>query len=222
MKFTKLLIPALSLGLLAACASSPTPVVSEDGLELIKVKNIDTMYWQPGASLAGYDQVMIMKPEVSFRKNWMRDQNRDRRALDSRIKSEDMDRISAAVAEAFTERFTLQLENGGYRVVDSRGEGVLVLKPAIINLDVNAPDVSMRQVGMQTSYTTSAGEMTLQLELLDGPTQSVIGRATDRREARPGAYIQVSNRITNTAEANLLLDGWARQLVRALDEAQAE
>lgn len=222
MNTTKVFGICLTFALLSACAGSPKPAVSEDGLQLIKVKNIDTMYWREGASLAGYDRVMIMQPEVSFRQNWLRDQNRDRRALDNRVNAEDMDRISAAVATAFNERYTLQLEKGGYRVVDSKGEGVLVLRPSIINLDVNAPDVSMRQAGMQTTYTTSAGEMTLQLEMLDGPTMSVIGRATDRREARPAGNIQISNRITNLAEANLLLDGWARQLVNALDEAHGK
>ena len=53
------------------------------------------------------------------------------------------------------------LADPAYKLVDafSDGEAVLILRPSIIDLDVNAPD--MQSANVSRSYTTSAGEMTL-------------------------------------------------------------
>jgi hypothetical protein len=57
------------------------------------------------------------------------------------------------------------LEEDRYAVVDEAGEDVLLIRPAIINLDVNAPDTP--QAGRSMTYVASAGEMTLYLEAYD-------------------------------------------------------
>ena len=82
------------------------------------------------------------------------------------------------------------------------GENVLILRPAIINLDVSAPDTN--SAGMQRAYTTSAGEMTLLLELLDATTGEVLVRIVDRRQAMDTGRMQWSNSVTNAAEAKPL------------------
>ena len=223
MKLTTTFSLLLATGLLAACATgSKMPMVTEDGLEKIEVKNIDTVYWKPGAELADYSSVLIEKPEVSFRKNWLRDQNRNRVSLASRVTEEDVQRISSELGDAFVERFTQQLESGGYDVVSSAGPGVLVLQPEIVNLDVAAPDVSMREPGITRTFTVdTTGEMTLEMDMLDGASSDVIGRAIDRSESRNPSVLQVTNSVTNRADANMILDRWARALVDAMDTAHS-
>jgi hypothetical protein len=222
MKLATNLLLAAALATLTACAtSSNAPAVSEDGLKLVKTKDIDTLYWADGASLAAYESVKIERPTVSFRKNWMRDQNSQRRSVSDRIRAEDMERISNMLADEFVERFSMRLSKAGYNVTDTNGENVLKLNPAIVELDVTAPDISRRTAGMQTTYTTdTTGEMTLQLEMFDGPTGAIIGRATDRRKSWGTGQIQVTNQITNRSDAIIILDSWAKQLVEALDEAK--
>ena len=156
---------------------------------------------------------------MAFKKDWLRNQNQKRHDLATRIKPEDMDRIKAALSTRFNEEFTKVLEKGGYKVVDEGGENVLVLRPAIINLDVTAPDV--RTAGMTRTYTTSAGEMTLYVELFDSATGAKIGQAIDRQRALDNGRITYTNSVTNTAEANRILRKWANLLVDALDEAKA-
>ncbi len=111
----------LALVLTGTAAADHYPQESEDGLQLIEIKGIDAAYWREGASLSGYDKVMISDVDVSFRKNWQRDQNINRVALNNRVTSADMAKIRTAVAEGFTQVFIEQLEEAGYSVVDTPG-----------------------------------------------------------------------------------------------------
>ena len=195
------------------------PDQTDDGLDRIDSKEADAVYWKEGATLADYNRVRIDNVEVSFRQNWLRDQNRSHRTLSGRISSGDMDDIREALAELFLEVFTEELEEGGYVVVNENGDDVLLLQPSIVDLDVAAPDVSMSQPGRSRNYVTSAGEMTLNMDFRDSATNALIGRAIDRREDRSTGQITYSSRVTNTTEAKRMLRGWAKSLVKALDNA---
>ncbi len=219
-RFTIAAVAIAGLFLASVTEAKKYPDVSDDGLARVDHKNLDAVYWREGATLAGYDQVMIGDVDVTFRKNWQRDQNRDRRSSSDRITAEDMTRIRAAVAEGFTAIFVGELEDAGYAVVDQPGDNVLVLEPSIVDLDVRAPDVSMRQPGITRTYTTSAGEMTLNMALVDSGSNSLIGRVIDERRAMDTGRLQYSNSITNRQEANRMYRAWAQALVKALDEAE--
>jgi len=111
-------------------------------------------------------------------------------------------------------------EEGGYEVVDEAAEDVLLVRPAIINLDVTAPDTP--HAGRSTSYTSSAGEMTLYIELFDSVTGDLIAKALDRRvdnASRSGFYTW-TNSVTNKSAGDRILRGWASILLDALNEAR--
>ena len=95
----------------------------------------------------------------------------------------------------------------------------MIIRPAIINLDVNAPDTM--QPGRTSTYTSSAGEMTLYIELYDSVTGDIIAKAIDRQFDRnnPGFYTW-TNSVTNRSAAIRILKGWAGILVNALNEAK--
>ena len=212
---------ALVLMSTSAMAWKSYPDQTDDGLDRVKSRKVDALYKKEGASLKPYTKVRIEDCSVAFRKNWMRDQNMDRVGVSNRIKTEDMNKIQDGLAEIFREEFTKELQDGGYQVVEEDGEDVLLLQPAIVDLDVNAPDISMRQPGMVTTYTTSAGEMTLKMDFLDSSTNALIGRVIDRREDNSSAsYIQYTNSITNRADAERIIRSWANLLIKALDEAK--
>ncbi len=220
-RLTPVALVALALAFSLPALAKKYPDVSDDGLTRVDSKRLDAVYWRDGATLAGYDKVMIGDVEVSFRKNWQRDQNSSRRGASDRITADDMTRIRASVAEGFTEMFVKVLEEGGYVVVDQPGDDVLALEPSIVDLDVTAPDISMRQPGITRTYTTSAGEMTLNMALFDSGSNSQIGRVIDRRRAMErGQQLQWSSSITNRQEANVMFRSWANALLDALNEAK--
>ena len=60
----------LCLGSVVPAQAAKPPQVTEDGLELTKVKGVDLMYRRPGATLTGYNKVMVDPVQVAFSKSW--------------------------------------------------------------------------------------------------------------------------------------------------------
>lgn len=210
---------------LGACSTTEAPATSDDGLKLVEGSRVDIAYMAPEADFSQYNRVNIASVDVSFRKNWLRDQNTERRSTAQRISQEDADNIKAALAASFRDIFTEELEKAGYTViteVDPSGdnEDLLLLLPAIADLDVTAPDTMT--AGRSRSYTTSAGSMTLELELRDSISGDVLGRVEDSRDAPDHGHVRYSNSVTNKSEANRMLRRWAGMLVAALDRAHGK
>jgi hypothetical protein len=220
------LIGALSM--VTACASTEKqdlPKVSDDGLTLIEGTEMAAVYVQEGADFTEYKRLAIIDVSVSFRKNWMRDQNANSAALGSRVSQKDADKIKQAVADEFKSVFAEELEKGGYTVVDYDGvdnsaQDLLVLRPAIVNLDVTAPDTM--SPGMSRTYTASAGSMSLYLEFYDSVSSSLLGRVMDAEAARDAGYMSISNSVTNKSEADRILRKWAKLLVKKLDKVHGK
>jgi hypothetical protein len=210
-------LAAFSLSALAK--KQELPEVNEDGLHLVKGSRLAIVYAEPGADLAPYHRVMILEPYVAFKKNWQRDQ-RSRSAGSLRISSKDMEKIKNTLAKEFKTVFTDELKNGGYEMAEEAADDVLLIRPAIINLDVNAPDKPA--AGRSTTYTSSAGEMTLYIEAYDSITGDIIAKALDRRaDNRNSGFYTWTNSVTNRAAAIRILKGWADILVKALNEAKS-
>ena len=71
------------------------------------------------------------------------------------------------------------------------------------------------------SYSESAGEMTLNLELYDSVTNDKIAKATDRQRDYQRGYMQWRTSVSNRADAKRMMTTWAKALRSALDEARA-
>ena len=199
-----------------AVAQEAVPEVTVEGLQLIKDSNLALVYAEPGINLGQYSKVYLDDAYIAFKKNWQRDQNRHH---PQKVKADDMARMKAELSSLFREVFSKTLEEGGYELVTERAEDVLLLKPAIINLDVVAPDTMDANRG--NSYSESTGEMTLYLELYDSLTDDLIAKALDRKIDRQTGYFQWQTRVTNRAAANRILQVWANVLKEGLDEARS-
>ena len=194
----------------------PPPQVTVDGLVLVPDSKLALVYAEPEADLEPYTKVKLLDAYVAFKKNWARNQ---RSGSAIRITSNDMDRMKATMSKEFTEVFTQVLEDGGYPVVEESGEDVLLVRPAIINLNPNAPDT--RQAGMSQTYVASAGDMSLYIELYDSQTGDIMAKALDRRgDSRNHGFYTWANSATNKAAAKRILKGWAMILLDALNEAK--
>jgi len=94
--------------------------------------------------------------------------------------------------------------------VDHTGDDVLIVRPALINLDVTAPDV--QSASMTRTYVSSAGSMTLYMELYDSVTGDIIAKVMDPEASDRGGIGMAANRVTNKAEADRILRKWAALL----------
>lgn len=217
-------MPALLGAILLASACATTgddlPAMTSDGLTRIDSKKVDALYWHDGATLEGYDAITILEAPVSFRKNWMRDYNRDRMGVSDRVREEDMERIKSELSDAFQEEFARVLTDRGYSVVATTGDNVLLLRPAIVDLDVTAPD--LRTAQRVDTYTADTGQMTLYMELYDSVTGDKIGEVADKVGGRNTGMMEWTTSATNRADANRMLRRWASLLADALDEAHGK
>jgi hypothetical protein len=173
------------------------------------------VYLKPGATFTRYKQVAILDCYIEFSKDWVKSYNRDQRDLSRRIKDSDLERAKPGLQKDFKEIFTQELEKGGrYQVVDSAGPDVLVLRPGLINIQVNAPD--LMSASRVTTYVESAGAMTLYLELVDSASDTLLARVIDAR-VDPDRYRQRSSGVSNRAAAERMMQDWASELRKRLD-----
>lgn len=201
----------------AVRAQDPAPAATYEDLQLVDQDRRGEIYADPRVDWSVYTEVLLDPATVAFRKNWERDQNRDQ---PFKIRASDMERIKSELSELFGDVFTKELtEKGGYVMATEPGETVLRITPAIIDLDVYAPD-SRSQPGITVSYTNQAGRMTLKLELYDSVTGDLIATARDRQQAPYRGYMEWTNSVTNRRDARLMLERWAKELRKRLDQAR--
>lgn len=199
----------------AALAAKEPPQTTEDGLELKKTKKADLLYVRPGASLADYTKIMMDPVQVAFSKSW---DPKDYGGTFG-LKTSEVERIRNGVGELARETFIKVLAKGGYPEVKTADAGVLRLSVHILDLYVNAPDTM--QPGRNRTYSAEVGHMTLGIELRDAVTGTLMARALDRSRSTDTGRFTWANSVSNRAEAERILTGWALKLKDALDAAKA-
>jgi len=194
--------------------------VTTDGLTVIKSTRHTEKQIKDGVDWSEYTQYQITPVEVSFRKNWKRDYNRNQRTLSKQVTDEDMARIREGMGKIVYEEFDSALqEKGGLTKVDQADSNTLLFKPKIINLDVYAPDIDSPYISR--SYVRQAGRATLFLEVYDAVSGDILARWVDTREDPDRGYFDWANRITNTVRATVVVRSWAKRLVEGLDDLKA-
>ena len=204
-----LLSALLAAAFCTACATeSRIPDVTHDGLERVAAAKVAVAWKKPGVDFSQYTRVGLLDCEVAFKRNWKMNH--------PNVRTRDMERIKKALSDEFRVVFSEELEKGGYPVVAEPDDNVILIRPAIIDLDVAAPDTN--SAGRSDSFTTSAGSMTLVVEFYDSVSSEILARAIDRRNARNVGNVTWTTRGTNTDSARRLLKRWADLLVEKLDE----
>ena len=196
--------------------SEAASVWSEEGLSKVSVKGLDVVYAKPGATLAGYDKFMLRPISVAFQRDWERQSAPGTRTP---IKAKDAQRIKDRLSALVREEVVKQLNEGGYKLVETPGPDVLDVAMSIVNLDVNAPDI--KTAGRVETYALSAGEMTLVADLRDSASGDIVMRVFDRTQAREYFHPQRITSVDNAAEARTAASAWAKALRKELDLARA-
>ena len=200
-----------------AIAESSLPEVSHDGLHLVKDSKLRAVYMKPGANLDEYDKVALLACYVAFQKNWQRNYNDESIDLMNRVTDQDMKNIRDSLAKEFNKVFTKVLTEGGHQMVTEGGSGVLIVQPAIVNLEITAPDTMSPG---EATISANAGQMTLYMQLHDGKTGDIIARIIDP-EAVGGDFAEIRNSVTNMADAERVLRRWATILNGHLEDVTA-
>lgn len=216
MRVLTIIVAATALAA-GAPASAKAPA-TWDGLVLVKAKKVAAAYLLPHADFRAYTKIMFDPPEVAFRKNWQRDQNRSAASLGGRISDKDVrDAIADAqanLAKVFPEHFVRE----GFQVATEPGPDVLRLSVYVIELDVAAPD-TMSSARVR-SYSLDAGSATLAVEARDSVSGQLLGRVVDPREAGDGpGYRRTYG--SNRADFEVLFETWAKLSARGLAELRA-
>ena len=125
------------------------------------------------------------------------------------------DAIKQRLAKEFKDVFTKRLEKKGHVVVDAAAPDVLLLRPALVNVEITAPQT--HAAGRTRTFIRSAGSMTLVLELYDSSTNTLLARIIDpQTDVQP--YPTEANRATNKWAADRILRRWADLLASHLGE----
>ena len=196
------------------------PQTTADGLVLVSDTEVSAVYAKPDVSLDSYGKVMLVDAYVAFKKDWQKDYNRSRVGLGEDIRDSDIERIKKDIASEFRKIFTEVLQESGYQVTEESASDVLLLRPAIINLDITAPD--LKKPGMRANIVSRAGTMTLYMELYDSVSGDKLAEVFDNKEAGGRNFGYRATSVTNRKALEQVLRHWSGLLVKRLDEAHGK
>jgi hypothetical protein len=200
---------------LAGCAASRGPEeTTADGLARVPSRSAGGVYRAPGAPFIQYKRFIVEPLTVDFVKKW--------RKRHPDVSDGEVRRMRDEAARMFAEEFAdVLVEEGGYTMADAPGEDVLLLAPALTELDVPAPENDMVET---RSLSPRRPSMTLTGELRDAVTGKLVGRII---VIEPGEHygineLRPTNRVTNAHEIRIVFGKWVRMLREALDVAKTE
>ena len=206
-----LLIPALTAEAEAA-PDQPQPDKAE--LLIVEQSRWGEIRVTPGTHWSGYDRIILEPATVSFRRNWERDQ---RVRYNNQVREKDIERITSGLAGQLDEIFRIKLtETGNYSFSDAEGAGVMRITPAIVDLDIIAPDRMRQNLGY--AFADSQGRMTLDLQISDSVSNDLLAHMTDSREDPRVGYFEWTTTVQNRLAARDILNLWANRLVGWLEE----
>ncbi len=216
------------VALLAGVAVSvvaPGPALAQkppqewDGLQRRESKSLAHVYVRPHVEFKGYKSVRLDPVDVRMDRNW--DPNSGRVGLEGRITSDDVQRIRGELSKAFREVFAERLAKGGYPLVETNGDDVLLVRAALIDVIISAPE-SSQATGASRSYMVDPGRMTVFMELVDSVTGQTLARVVDTKEGPKSGLLQWSTSATNSAGARWVIGQWADVLRKGLDEVNSK
>ncbi len=212
-RFRTTLAAVVGAALCGACATANSvPQMTHDGLELVPHSQMERAWVRPGETFKQYNRIALLDCFVAFKKDW--------RMNHPDYSTYDVDRIKKDLAKAFHDVFARELEKNGYPIATAPGKDVLLIRPAIVDLEIVAPDTQSDVDSM--NFTTSAGSMELYVEFYDSETNQILARAADRRAANHIDGVELSSAVTNTGDAMRLLQHWADLFVTRLNEVHGK
>lgn len=176
------------LAAFGACAVPPRPVgfdphaekpATTDGLYRLRASRISGVFARPGASLSGYERILLDPVSVSYKEQPRTASKESRSRGNYALSDAQLERLKQ-IYRASLERELLK--GDVFTIAPEAGPGVLRLSSHIVNLVVNVPPFR----GGERDFLFDAGELTLVLDAVDSQSQESLLRMVDRRAIRPG------------------------------------
>lgn len=205
---------SLSLGHSNLYAAEAEVEKSFDHLTKIKSEKVDELYLKQGETFAEYDSMLLAVADVAFRKNAYRSQFATRGQMKRGIEKATAD-LQILFDDTFREVIN---EKGDFKLVDERDDSTLLVVPKLINVYLATLDESSSTARMNT-YSESAGEMTLVLELYDSVTGEILARIVDHKEATEWGRLVRQTSIDTRNQSRRMVKGWASDLNDGLIES---
>jgi hypothetical protein len=207
----------LFLAIIAGCAADrPPEETTDDGLVRVPARSIGGVYRLPDADFVPYRRVMVEPPSITFVDDWRKNH--------PEVSQPEFMRMLAETVKLFREEFTREfVELGSYTIAEDPGADVLLVIPAIEELNIVAPDAG--DAAGQRTYTRIPVTMKVTGDLRDATTSKLIGRVImyqNDHHAFGEVQMQIANRVTNAHEQRLAYSKWSRLVREAIDVAKAE
>jgi len=210
-----------------ACASGPGGIeyatgkgsVTPDGLHLVKWEPFAVTFVKPGADLQRYDKVLVQEVTVSYKTPPRKDRF-EQGGMDPNYALPDS--AVRSLKQYFHKAFVDALgQSQDFEVTDAPGPDVLRISGHIVNLEISVPPL-MDQDLDDTDYTNSSGQMTLVLDARDSQSGEALVRVgqTESIQMTDGGFYQ-SDPVTNSMAVQQMLQTWANDLRRELDQFHA-
>lgn len=202
--------------LLTGCAADrPPDEITPDGLVRVPSRASGGVYRAPDATFLQYRRIILEPPSVSFTKTWA-EQHPD-------VSAAELARMRAESVQMFRDEFAREfVKRGPYQFAEDPAPDVLLVVPAIEELNIAAPEVA--NASTTRTYTTGPVSMKITGDLRDALTGQVVGRVITYAPQERYAFneLRIANRATNAHEQRQVFAKWARLVREALNVAKAE
>lgn len=196
--------------------SGPNAEISHDGLVRAHGSEFAGIWVKPDADISRYDQLLIGQVRMAYK-----------RKPDSRRYSSTGNNFALTDSQVermerlFRESLEGEIKDAeSWTLAEEPGPNVLLVEPGLMDLVVTAPT---QTASRDRVYTTSAGAVTLVLELRDSLSHEIVARLADRSQAStPGTgsnQLSWSNPVNNTAAVRSIFRRWSRIFMARLDTA---
>jgi hypothetical protein len=205
-------ICALSAG---CTASRPPEEMTDDGLVRVPSRSVAGVYRAPGASFVPYRRIVLEPPTISFAHDWQKNH--------PEVSAAELQRIRTEAAALFRDEFTRELiDRGPYEFTDELAADVIIVNPAIEDMDIPAPDAGVSPG--ERAYTTGPVKMKVTGDLRDAATGKLVGRLTifEGNERYSFNELRQASRATNAHDQRIAYARWSRILNEALAVAKVE
>jgi hypothetical protein len=188
----------LAVSVAAAGAETAEPGSMFRELQPLEGTRFQKAWAVPGLDFSRYGRIAILEPHVAFKKDWAK---RHRGMSQAEI-----DTIKRDVAVVLKEKFEEVFGAAGMDVVTISAKDVLVIRPALLDLDVYAPAGGF--TGATRAWSPRAGAVTLYVELMDSTSGKLLARFVDRGSG-PSELAFWPSAVNMLAEMRELLGNWA-------------
>jgi len=185
--------------------------ISPEGPRLPQVTKYRPVYLKPIEAFDKYERPAILQCYMDQAESWQR--NRTLTAgIERGVVTADKNRIKTVLTRSLQKK-------GGYRVVNTVPPDVLVLKPALLNRKVAAPNSNT--VEMSMTMITSADQSILYLALWDSVSNTLLTRVIDM-DTDQDSDCQVDDSAPNIAASDNSVESGSGRLQQYLSAVRGK